>query len=503
MKYRSTVTTSKETETRKFAGNLIWVGMAQLLNSLVLGLVTMPWLTKSYTPEIYGIWITMNVTVVLISPCLALQLGESVIRFLSGERDKTVIKRSIGSMLLVIVIFSGIVLLIANLLAPYLARFLFANSGYTVFIRLLSIWIFVNALFNFFICDLYARNKIKLLSIRQVALSLITMAVVIFLASHHFTITWVILSVVILQALFTLAFFILFSIEIGIPYPNFNRLREFLSFSLPQIPGGLLLWIIRYSDRYLITIFLGLAWTGIYSSSSTLAGLTSLYFGPISFVLFPLLSRLWDENRVSEVKSYLEQSTRLFLTLAIPTAAGVAVLSQPLLRLLTTSEFLAGQWLVLLIALGSICLGVYQINLNIVLLIKRTRVIPVIIGIAAAVNILINVILLPRTGIIGAAIANLGAYLLLSIIVTVWAVKEVSFSFDYKFLVKIIGATAIMATSLYFFRAEKTWEIILAIFTGIAVYSVGLLVFRAFSEHDKQIIRRTLGMVSPGSTRGK
>ena len=36
----------------KFARDVIWVALAQLFNSIILGVVTMPVLTKVYAPDI-------------------------------------------------------------------------------------------------------------------------------------------------------------------------------------------------------------------------------------------------------------------------------------------------------------------------------------------------------------------------------------------------------------------------------------------------------------------
>jgi len=78
----------------------------------------------------------------------------------------------------------------------------------------------------------------------------------------------------------------------------------------------------------------------------------ALFFSPVAFVLLPAVSRAWEQRRQADVKNYFEYSTKLFLTLAIPAALGLAILSQPLLKTLTTSAYLAGGGLVLLIAIG-------------------------------------------------------------------------------------------------------------------------------------------------------
>jgi len=257
-----------------------------------------------------------------------------------------------------------------------------------------------SAYFAFFVSYMQARGRIRLLSVRQIIMALLTLGIVIFMANRGIQLEWVVVSAIGVWVLFTLIFFIMLVREVGWPLPNITGLKSYLAFSAPQMPGGILLWIILSSDRYLITHFLNLSETGIYNSSYALGSLISLFYFPIQFVLYPTLSRLWDEKRIHDVKNYLEYCSRLFLTLAIPAAAGIALLSQPLLKILTTSQFLVGDVLVLLISIGTLFLGIYQINVNIVMLLKKTKLLPLLIGVSSIVSIVINVILIPRFGLI-------------------------------------------------------------------------------------------------------
>jgi O-antigen/teichoic acid export membrane protein len=279
----------------------------------------------------------------------------------------------------------------------------------------------------------------------------------------------------------------------GFPIPNFSGLRSFLAFSVPQVPSGILLWIIASSDRYFITHFLDLSQTGVYSSSNVLGGVISLCFTPINYVLYPAVSKAWEQKRISEVKNYFEYSNKLFLTLAIPGAAGIAILSQPILTVLTTSQYLAGWELVLLVAIGTIFLGIYQNNAYIILLVKQTRWLPLMILVASATSLGVNFMLIPRIGILGAAISNIASYLVLAAIVSWWARKTINYHFDVKYLGKVIAATIMMSLCLYFLKTGGVWRIIAAIICGIIVFGIVLFVLRAFSRQDKILIKQTLG----------
>jgi O-antigen/teichoic acid export membrane protein len=197
------------------------------------------------------------------------------------------------------------------------------------------------------------------------------------------------------------------------------------------------------------------------------------------------------------VKIYLEYSTRLFLTLAIPAAFGLALLSQPLLKILTTSQYLAGSELVLLVAVGTIFLGIYQINMYIILLVQQTKWLPLMILSATVISVGVNVTLIPRIGIMGGAISTIASYSILATVVTVWAMKIISYRFDFKFLSKVIGASLVMALSLYFLKVNGVLGIILAVIAGTVIYGCALLLMRAFSAQDKLLAKQTLNGIIP------
>ena len=78
----------------------------------------------------------------------------------------------------------------------------------------------------------------------------------------------------------------------GWPLPNSIGLTKYLAFSVPQIPGAILLWIIGTSDRYFITHFLGLSKTGIYTSSDTLRRIAWIILRPDSIRALPNVSQV-------------------------------------------------------------------------------------------------------------------------------------------------------------------------------------------------------------------
>jgi O-antigen/teichoic acid export membrane protein len=493
---------SKEAkQSNTFARDIIWVSTAQLFASLIFGVATLPVLTKHYTTEFFGIWAQIIVTVPLLSGLFAMELDMAVVRFLSGERDVSRRRTALGTMLFAIVVFSILAYFVVNSMATQFSIILFASPQYTTFVRLTLLWVITDAIFIFLSSYFRSRGKIRLLSIRQLIYSSAIMVIAITISSLSLGLEWVIGCIIAVQGILVITLLIMIVKEIGWPVPNVTGLKSYLAFSLPQIPAVALLWLIEGSDRYFITHFLGLSQSGIFTSSAQLATVTRLFYSPICYVLYPALSRLWDEERLPEVKNYLQHSTRLLLTLGIPAATGIALLSQPILKLLTTSEFLAGKELVFLVSLGIVFLGVFQINQQIILLKKKTKLLPLLIAVASVVSIVMNIILIPRIGIIGAAISNVAAYFVLAAFVTIMASKSIHYSLDLKFLVKVVGATVLMAVCLYFLKTNNVWDIIKAVIVGASVFGAGLILFRVFSKEDTLLITQILKGLIPDYVR--
>lgn len=490
-------------ESHKFAGDIVWFSITQLFISFILGIITLPALTKFYSSEIFGVWIQVNITVELISPLLSLQLGLAVVRFLAGVEDKAMRRQALSSMLSAIIVFTLVVCGAGLLISRQLSEILFATPEYTVFVNLIILWTFFNILFNYFLSYFRVRGKIKGISIIQMSITIIKMVTIVVLANAGSSMEMIIICMIVLQAVFTCVLFAIIIREIGFPSLNLKGLNTFLAYSVPQVPVVVLLWMINFNDRYFITHFLGLSQNGIYSGASTIAALMSIFYVPINFVLFPMISKLWEQRRFADIKSYFENSLRLFLTFAIPGAIGISMLSQALLRLLTTAEFLAGEGLIFLLTFGAIFLGIYQINVCLILLSKYARLVPLMAAAASITSVIINIFLIPRIGITGAASANCASYLVLATIITLRTRKIIKYNFNPRYLGKVAISSVAMLLVLYFLNINSTAGLILGIFLGAATFMAGLFISQAFSAQDKQLIKKFLGTFAPRLSRQK
>jgi O-antigen/teichoic acid export membrane protein len=471
------------TEPQKFAGYIMWSAASGLVLPLV-GLVALPALTKIYSAAIYAVWTQSVIVVSLLSNTLCLCFSSAVVRFLAGESDIKVRRSALGAMLWPTLAFSCIVIIISLLFGPAISGLMFASTAFGYVVPLVFTWAALESIFLLLTSYLQARKSIKELSIMQICLALYKMAVIIVCAATGNGLEWIIGFIVVGEFIFVRVLLGMIVREIGWPLPATAGLNSYLSFSIPVIPAVILFWAIGASDRFFIVYLLNLSQAGVYSASFFLGNLIALFYGPIQFSLFPVVSGLWEQNEKTKVTNYLKHSNKLFLGISIPAAAGLFMLSQPLLCIMATPDYMAGSGLVLVIAIASVLMGLYVINAYVILLVRQTKWITPLIAVATATAVVGNLALIPMIGIIGAAVSVMLANLILAITATTWAGKVVGNVIDFKFLGKAVAGAILMASCVSVIHTGGLFGLIAMVVAGTIIFGLWMWLTRAFSAAD-------------------
>ncbi|MGE2724328.1 lipopolysaccharide biosynthesis protein [Mycolicibacterium pulveris] len=199
-----------------------------------------------------------------------------------------------------------------------------------------------------------------------------------------------------------------------------SDLRGALRIGLPLLPHVLSGWTLSLSDRLVIAGFFGATAAGRFAFAAQVAMIVTVLAGEINRGVLPLYGRVLQDSKVELLRRTVE--VQRIATLLI--AALVAVGGWAAVAFLAPYDYRASAtWIpVLALASGLFCLYFVPMNYLTVIAGRTTRM-ALITSSAAAVNILINVTLLPVLGIGVAAYSTLTAYLLLLVLTTSYAGK--------------------------------------------------------------------------------
>jgi O-antigen/teichoic acid export membrane protein len=476
-----------ENSYQKFAKDVAVIATATFLTSLGT-LIFLVLFTKTSGAYAYGIWEQVNVTVDLGIAFGGLSLPYALTRFLAAKKDKQEIQEEFYSVFCVV--------FLATLAVSFLL-IIFANSTAAAFfggaisiVRITGVIILVWSLDWACLSLFRAFRQMKRYSIFIVADIYGQIGLITYLLLSGHGILSVVLSILAIRAmLFFIIFFIMKS-QIGIKRPHFSRIREYLNFSLPTIPASISLWVVASSDRYVIGYFLGAASVGIYSAGYRLGSIILMVGMILNFVLPPTVSKLYDEGKLDEVKTHLSYSLKYFLALAIPFIFGAALVGEQVMRIFSTPEIASqGYFIVPLVALAALLYGSQIVIAHSLILVKKTKIFGAIWTISALLNLLLNILLVPYMGILGAAIATVVAYSLALALITYYSCKEFRFNIEWSFILKSIVASIIMSLVIWRVNPERGLDVIFVIIGGIIMYAVLLLLMKGFKREESRFFR--------------
>lgn len=165
-------------------------------------------------------------------------------------------------------------------------------------------------------------------------------------------------------------------------------------------------------DIFLMGIFLSTTSIGIYTVAVGLAELLWYIPNSISTVLFPEISSVKDE-RANYITAKI---LRISFFIVICTSLVLLLCAKPLIALLYGSNFLGAVQPFLFLVPGIVTLSLTKILISDLSGRGRPGIVAVVSLFTAAIHILLNVILIPRMGIVGASIASTCSYVFSGII---------------------------------------------------------------------------------------
>ena len=121
----------------KFIKRIGIVGIANILIS-ISGLIFIPIITKSFSTADYGVWSQVNTFVSLVPNIVNLGLPYTMVRFLAAEKDKTIIKQSFYSMMLLVLASTIVMIVSLSIFSNQIALALFDGSMQIMYIVIVS-----------------------------------------------------------------------------------------------------------------------------------------------------------------------------------------------------------------------------------------------------------------------------------------------------------------------------------------------------------------------------
>ncbi len=193
-----------------------------------------------------------------------------------------------------------------------------------------------------------------------------------------------------------------------------NKKWAVLALGAPVTITAPMFWVVASSDRWFLAEYTTEAVIGVYSMAGSVALLGMILNTSISSTWFPEASRLYGEQKAGALAPLGELWERLVVGIAIAWLA-VAAAGGDLLRLLAAPQFHSGAAYIPLLAAGIFFYGLFGLINPAFVLARKMRYVVVVWIVGAAINIGLNLWLVPRLAAQGAALAQCLSYGLIAL----------------------------------------------------------------------------------------
>lgn len=268
--------------------------------------------------------------------------------------------------------------------------------------------------------------------------------------------------------------------------------RAMLGFSLPLVPAAIAGWTLNLSDRYfLVTIgppAEGLTVTGtvgVYALGYTVGlVINALLVAPFSLAWG---AAYWEIAKRPDAKVAFRRVLSAFVVIAAFVATGLATLGTDAVRWFTAPGFELARFVIPFSAFAYVGYGMYTILTTGLNLESETRRVPLVIGTAAVANVVLNLVLIPPLGFMGAAIGTLLSYGLLALLAGVVTQRVYPVAWDVPRVLAPLAIGGILSAAALLGPDNLLWRL-----ACLATYLPLLFVFRVTDIED---LRGVLAMI--------
>ena len=383
-----------------------------------------------------GIIVLLELLEVLYVATAPMGILSALWRFFNPEKKAGREKEFISSHILFIFAVNAVVCTILFFSASFISEVYLSATNLTSLVRVHVVVLFLGlsriVLFTLF--RIY-EQAFRFITFVFIDFSLLILITLYFVIGLDLGLRGVIYAKVITGSLaFIFALFYILK-EFGLHYFHKDIVRS-LRFGFPLMFNAISLLVLSASDRFFIKEIISVEASGIYGISYKFGMILNMIFVvPLVQAWSPVLFRL--ENAPEQKVTY-QKIALYYVQIGILLMLIVVVVSKYLLKLTTTGDYHYGSIIIPWVAFSYLLFGLQNIFKAGALIHNKTLQMTQYALLAAALNIILNIVMIPTFGILGAAIATTLSYFVMIFFTFRLSQKHLHINWLWKKMIPVI-----------------------------------------------------------------
>lgn len=270
------------------------------------------------------------------------------------------------------------------------------------------------------------------------------------------------------------------------------RFQDLLTFSAPLVVSTMMSILLTRSDTIMLGYFLPSKQVGLYSAAYPIAEGLQLILSSFGFLYLPLASRLDANDERDQTEIIYELTTKWIVILTFPAFIIFAVFPEETLHLFWGAEYTSGAAVLSILSIGFFSSAIVGRNRETISAFGFTKYVMYANTFAFILNIVLNIYLIPRYGIIGAATSSAISFVSLNIFVNLVLKMKFNISpfstytFRVFFVLGLILAPLIVLSS----TVKLPYMSLLFLFPVVSILTlIAVLVTNCLQPEDEIPIR--------------
>jgi O-antigen/teichoic acid export membrane protein len=267
--------------------------------------------------------------------------------------------------------------------------------------------------------------------------------------------------------------------------PDLTFIRGQLRLATPFFFIGMFFILDNRLDVILLAALDSELAVGLYGAATTVIAAFSILPEGYRIAVLPVMTRFHSDND-SALRDLYERSFKYLLAIAVPLTVTTILLAQDLISLIYRQDMPEASTTLRILAIGMAFSFLIVVNNRLLIVYNRQALIARILIATTITNIIVNLLLDPQYGAVGAAIARISSLALLLLLTTFSSSRFIAGVRRARYVWRPLLSSTIMAIVIWQLTPFGFW---IQLAAGATTYVVILLLVGTFSTQELNVLR--------------
>lgn len=459
----------------------------------LIAFVLIPIYTRHLTTSDYGLLGLISITGLVLLTISELGLSPALCRSYYDYNDegnkRTVISTAfflsvvIGCMSCVLGIFS----------TRYLSILLFGSEKYGVYLLIVVITVIVSNVRHIPLTILRVEKRSVRYVVFQISYSVVGITLIMyFVTINNWGVMGVLVGNLVAGLIFLIILFYCVRKEIVLRFSK-PEAWKMIRYGAPIALVGLSAFVLTYADRYMLNYYCGLNEVGSYTLGYQFGMVILVGFSiPTKLIWTPMVLSAKDD---SNAKDFYSKALTYVIFVGVSLFLVLSLLSKEVIQIVANKQYWNAYTVIPIITLGYLVWSTRSILEVGTIVRRKTKVRVWYFFIGAVTNIILNLFLIPKYGMRGAAHATLISFVVMIIVVYYYNRKVFEIDYEWMRILKMCSAAALTFAIGYSAVIDPLHVSIMVKIAVILSYPLILCLLRFYTKAEIQRMKQALRFI--------